>query len=651
MNRFSLEQIYNLSNDYLINLNKINNHETVDFLELRYNAIQIFIKSRILKPEEYDYVNNPRFYNLFFNYITNKRIQCLNGIKDMNSIQVLKYLLGRNFPTKTLSYYGKLRKKLGGGNFGTVYDYGKYAVKITKRKSNETFASMLNEVLPTKYVKSPYIIKPVDVIIDDNLNIVMNKAKYDLKVYLKSKDYNVNDIPRIAFSILNGMIHYFNTNMIHRDLKLRNVLMFNNGQVKIADLGFTYPEFCPSKSQNLFGTDSYKSLNMLLGDPFYGPNIDIWSFGCILAELYLKRGLFLDKNRTLIIERIMYYLGIPTLQQLPIITEILNGTSSTYKNDYKHFILKYGPNFKGRGLPTKKLRNPHLDNLLNIIFDYDNFHINNNYDLITTVYEHPYFDSVRSDFTENCIISNCEKSLLLNQSHLTFYASQEPLKINFTDFHSYYKLLYPNRTYFDIETEIFLKIKYILDFYTRKVNRTHDYHTFILISMNLAISSMGHIPVNINSLRDVNGNLYDENFYLMYEKDVIEKLNWNLEFVTSFTIFKSKNQSEILKELYFFNDLQALTNSVESLLYYAMFTTIWYNYLPAEQLEIAFSILLTVYSGKYNIFVTIGSDEDIIDAMKQYLNIDDSYISYKAYYISHIRKGMEKILKYLGKLN
>lgn len=650
MNRFNLEQIYNLSNDYLINLNKINNYETVDFLELRYNAIQIFIKSNMLNPKEYDYVNNPRFYNLFFNYITTNSIQCLNGIKDMNPIQVLKYLLGRNFPRKSLTYYGKLIKKLGGGHYGTVYDYGKYAVKKMKRKPNETFASMLNEVLPTKYVKSSYIIKPVDVIIDDNLNIVMNKAKYDLRGYIKSKDYNVNDIPRIAFSILNGMIHYFNMNMIHRDLKLENVLMFNNGQVKIADLGFTYPEFCPAKSQNLLGTESYTSLNVLLGDPVYGPNIDIWSFGCILAALYLKHGLFSDKNTTLVIERIMYYLGIPTLKQLPMITKISNSNSS-FGNNYNHFISKYGSNFKGKGLPTKRLKNLYLDNLLDIIFDYDNFHINNNYDLITRVYTHPYFDSVRSNFIKNCIISNCEKSLLLNQCDLTSYASQEPLKINFINFHAYYRQLYSYQRYIDIETEIFLKTKYILDFYTRKVNRTHCYHTLILISMNLAVSSMGHTPVDINLLRDVNGNLYNENYYLMYEKDVIEKLNWNLEFVTSFTIFKSKNQSEILKELYFFNDLQTLTNSVESLLYYAMFTTIWYNYLPAEQLKIAFSILLTVYSGNYNIFVTIGSDEDIIDAMKQYLNIDNSYISYKAYYISHIRKGIENILKYLGKLN
>jgi cyclin-dependent kinase 12/13 len=87
--------------------------------------------------------------------------------------------------------------------------------------------------------------------------------------------------------ILRGLDHCHNRGVLHRDIKGSNLLLDNSGILKIADFGLA-TFFCPDQRQPLTSrvvTLWYRPPELLLGATEYGVGVDLWSTGCILAEL------------------------------------------------------------------------------------------------------------------------------------------------------------------------------------------------------------------------------------------------------------------------------------------------------------------------------------------------------------------------------
>ena len=100
-------------------------------------------------------------------------------------------------------------------------------------------------------------------------------------------------IKNLAYQMLSGL-HYLHSNFIlHRDLKPDNLMLATDGTLKFIDFGMarSYGEEVPF-SQNQI-TLQYRSPEIFFGANFYGPAADIWSAGCILAEILIKRPLFI----------------------------------------------------------------------------------------------------------------------------------------------------------------------------------------------------------------------------------------------------------------------------------------------------------------------------------------------------------------------
>jgi serine/threonine protein kinase len=88
--------------------------------------------------------------------------------------------------------------------------------------------------------------------------------------------------------LLQGLDHCHSRGVLHRDIKGSNLLIDNNGILKIADFGLA-SFFDPHQSQPLTSrvvTLWYRPPELLLGATLYGTAVDLWSTGCILAELY-----------------------------------------------------------------------------------------------------------------------------------------------------------------------------------------------------------------------------------------------------------------------------------------------------------------------------------------------------------------------------
>lgn len=87
--------------------------------------------------------------------------------------------------------------------------------------------------------------------------------------------------------LISGLEHCHSNGVLHRDIKCSNLLIDNEGILKIADFGLA-SVFDPKSKKPMTSrvvTLWYRPPELLLGATYYGVGVDLWSAGCILAEL------------------------------------------------------------------------------------------------------------------------------------------------------------------------------------------------------------------------------------------------------------------------------------------------------------------------------------------------------------------------------
>lgn len=100
--------------------------------------------------------------------------------------------------------------------------------------------------------------------------------------------------------IIKGISYLHSKNVIHRDIKGANILISSEGVVKLADFGLArvyYPNNKHVRYTNKVVTLWYRAPELLLGSNNYSDTVDVWSLGCVFAEMFLGDVLFKMKDQ------------------------------------------------------------------------------------------------------------------------------------------------------------------------------------------------------------------------------------------------------------------------------------------------------------------------------------------------------------------
>jgi serine/threonine protein kinase len=149
---------------------------------------------------------------------------------------------------------------------------------------------------------------------------------------------------------LTSAVDYLHSNWImHRDLKTSNLLMNNRGQMKVADFGMArYYGDPPPKLTQLVVTLWYRAPELLLGAEKYGPEIDLWSIGCIFGELLKKEPLLQGKNEVDQLSKVSCFCRTARVAQYVHIHNRLR---------YSNFVASR-PKINGRASSASPMPNP-----------------------------------------------------------------------------------------------------------------------------------------------------------------------------------------------------------------------------------------------------------------------------------------------------
>lgn len=148
----------------------------------------------------------------------------------------------------------------------------------------------------------------------------MDFLEHDLKTLLEdmAEPFLPSETKTLMLQLCSATEYLHSNWIIHRDLKTSNVLLNNRGQIKLADFGMArYTSNPPPRLTQLVVTLWYRAPELLLGAEEYGFEIDVWSLGCIFAELLTREPLFQGKNEVGQLSAIFNLLGTPTRDNWP----------------------------------------------------------------------------------------------------------------------------------------------------------------------------------------------------------------------------------------------------------------------------------------------------------------------------------------------
>ncbi|CAY70210.1 Cyclin-dependent kinase [Komagataella phaffii GS115] len=238
-------------------------------------------------------------------------------------------------------------EKLGEGTYATVYKGRNktngtlVALKEIRLDSEEgTPSTAIREISLMKELKHDNIVDLYDVIHTENkLTLVFEYMDQDLKKYMdthgdSSGALEPQVIKSFMFQLLKGVMFCHDNRVLHRDLKPQNLLINSKGELKLGDFGLGRAFGIPVNTfSHEVVTLWYRAPDVLLGSNNYSTGIDMWSCGCILAEMVTGKPLFPGESNESQLTKIFRLMGTPNEHTWPGVSNYPH-----YKADFPVYV-------------------------------------------------------------------------------------------------------------------------------------------------------------------------------------------------------------------------------------------------------------------------------------------------------------------------
>jgi len=264
--------------------------------------------------------------------------------------------------------YAKI-EKVGEGTYGVVYkarDIGTNQIvalkKIRLEAEDEGVPSTaIREISLLKELKDDNIVKLLDIVhADQKLYLVFEFLDVDLKRYMETGNQNrmpitLDIVKKFTYQLNAGLLYCHSHRILHRDLKPQNLLIDKRDNLKLADFGLARAFGIPMRTYtHEVVTLWYRAPEVLLGSRHYSTAIDMWSVGCIFAEMAMQGApLFPGDSEIDQIFKIFRILGTPNEEIWPGVSG-LPDYKATFPQWSRQDITRVVPTLDDQGIDMLK---------------------------------------------------------------------------------------------------------------------------------------------------------------------------------------------------------------------------------------------------------------------------------------------------------
>ncbi|KPM12025.1 serine/threonine-protein kinase NLK-like protein [Sarcoptes scabiei] len=224
-------------------------------------------------------------------------------------------------------------RPIGYGAFGVVWSVTdpRDGKRVALKKMPNVFQNLISskrvfrEIKMLSFFKHENVLSALDILQPPVLNyfqeiyVITELMESDLhKIIVSSQPLTPDHIKVFLYQMLRGLKYLHSAKILHRDIKPGNLLVNSNCLLKICDFGLARVEE-NDRSRRMTQevvTQYYRAPELLMGAKYYNESIDMWSVGCIFAELLGRRILFQAQTPIQQLELITDLLGTPSNEDM-----------------------------------------------------------------------------------------------------------------------------------------------------------------------------------------------------------------------------------------------------------------------------------------------------------------------------------------------
>nr|CAC85497.1 p38ge [Suberites domuncula] len=250
---------------------------------------------------------------------------------------------------------------IGTGAYGTVCSAidTRYNVRVALKKLARPFQTAVHakrtyrELRYLKHMKHENIIGLLDVFSPastfeefQDVYLVMHLMGSDLNNIIRQQSLTDEHVQFLVYQILRGLKYVHSAAIVHRDLKPSNIAVNEDCELRILDFGLA--RATDEEMTGYVATRYWRAPEIMLNWMHYGMKVDIWSVGCIMAELLTGQVLFPGTDHIDQLTRILQIVGTPDKEFLDKITSetartFIESMPNFPRRDFSKFFVGANP--------------------------------------------------------------------------------------------------------------------------------------------------------------------------------------------------------------------------------------------------------------------------------------------------------------------